>query len=274
MKNIFKLLLGFFFITATVLSCKKDEHKIFFEGGSSPVLSASSTSALVLTAANKDNQAIKFSWTNPDYQFTTGVSSQDVTYVLQVDTAGANFTNPNMQQVSIAKDLSVTFTVKELNTVLTKLNLTENISHNVEFRIKASLNNTVPLYSNVIKIIITPYLDVAVPLPPTGELYITGSAVPSDWTNDPPVSQKFTKISNTEYTITMNFVPGKQYKFLSTKTQWQPQYGGSSANGGDLGFNMGLPGQSDPPGIPTPDVTGTYKITVNFKTGKYTVVKQ
>jgi hypothetical protein len=263
------------FLTVTLLSCKKDEHKIFYEGGTSPVLSASSTSALVLIPANKDNQAIKFNWTNPDYQFTTGVSSQDVTYILQVDTTGANFTNPGKQEISIAKDLSITYTVKDLNTVLTKLNLLENIPHNVEFRIKASLvNNTVPLYSNVIKIIITPYLDVAVPIPPTGELYITGSGVPSDWTNNPPGSQKFTKISNTEYTITMDFVPGKEYKFLSTLNQWQPQYGGSSATGGDLGFNMGLPGQSDPPAIPTPSVAGSYKITVNFKTGKYTVVKQ
>jgi starch-binding outer membrane protein SusE/F len=272
MKN--KLLLFSSLIMVAVAGCKKDEHKIYYNGGTAPVLTSSTTGPLVLSDANKANQAVKFSWTNPNYEFTTGTSSQDVTYLLQVDSTGSNFTNPDRQEISIAKDLSVNYTVKDLNAVLTKLGMLENIAHNIEFRLKASLaGNTVPLYSNVIKMVITPYLDVAVPIPPTGQLYITGSGVPSDWTNDPPASQKFTKLSNTLFEITENFVPGKQYKFLSTPTQWQPQYGGSSANGGDLGFNMGLPGQSDPSSIPTPDVAGTYKITVNFKTGKYTVVK-
>lgn len=272
MKYISRLLLVPVLLIAAG-SCKKDEHKIYYEGGTAPVLTASSTSAMVLTNANQGNTAISFSWTNPDYRFTTGVSSQDVTYILQVDTAGANFTNPSLQEVAIAKELGVTFTVKELNAILTKLELKEDIPHEVEFRVKSVLvNNSVPLLSNVIRITITPYLDVAVPVPPTGELYITGSAVASDWTNNPPASQKCNKVSNTEYNITVDFVPGRLYKFLSTLGQWQPQYGGSSATGGDLGYNMG--GGSDPDAIPTPSVAGTYKVTLNFRTGKYTVVKQ
>jgi starch-binding outer membrane protein SusE/F len=273
MKNILKLLFGSIFMTAMFSSCKKDENKIFFEGGTEPVLTATSTSAMVLTGGNASNAAITFNWTNPGYRFTTGISSQDVTYLLQVDTTGANFTSPDRQEISISRELSVAFTVKELNTVLTKLNMLENIPHNIEFRIKSTLNNAVPLYSNVLKIVITPYLDVAVPIPPTGELFITGDGTPSGWTNAPPNAQKCTKISNTEYTITMNFTSGLFYKFLSTLNSWQPQYGGSSATGGDLGFNMGLPGQSDPNAIPTPSTAGSYKVTINFKTGKYTVVK-
>jgi starch-binding outer membrane protein SusE/F len=271
MKHISKILVLVFSLCA-LWSCEKDENKVFFEGGTAPVLTPSTTTDMVLTDANKDKQAIRFSWTNPDYQFTTGVSSQDVTYTLQVDTAGANFTNPDRQEISIAKNLGVTYTVKELNTILTKLNVLENVPHNIEFRIKASLSNAVPLYSNVVKVKITPYLDVAVPIPPTGELYFTGSAMPSDWTNNPPASQKLTKLSNTLYEGTVSLSPGKQYKFLSTLGFWQPQYGGKEANGGDLGYNMG--GGSDPDAIPTPADAGTYKITVNFKTGKYTVQKQ
>jgi len=280
MKNILILLLGVPFITASLLSCKKDEHKIYFEGGTAPVFTASSTSAMVLDSVLKNSQAIRFDWTNPDYKFTTGISSQDVTYVLQVDTtnaSGAGFTNPGFQEISIAKNLSVSYTVKELNAILTKLNLLENIPHNVEFRIKAGLvNNTVPLYSNVIKITITPYLDVAVPIPPNGELYITGNGVASDWTNNPPASQKFTKVSKTEYNITIPLIAGKEFKFLSTLNQWQPQYGRATAttnpSGGDMGYNMGLPGQSDPPSFTTLG-TGTYKINVNFKTGKFAVTQ-
>lgn len=270
----YRLLVVFAFLLVLV-SCEKDEHKIYYENGTAPVLTASVTGPLVLTQADAAKPAIRFSWTNPDYRFTTGVSSQDVTYVLQIDSVGKGFSSTKLQEVSIAKSLETTFTAKDFNAIFTKMDVKENVEHEFEFRLKSTLGNgAVPLFSNIIKMKVTPYLDVAVPIPPTGELYVTGSAMPSDWTNSPPASQKFTKVSNTEYTITVPLASGKEYKFLSTPGSWQPQYGGTQALGGDLGFNMGLPGQSDPGGIPTPAEAGNYKITVNFKTGKYTVVKQ
>ncbi len=276
MKNrFFPILLSSLLLT--VWSCKKEENKIFFEGGTPPVLTSSTTGPMVLTAGNAGQQAIKFSWTNPDYKFNTGISSQDVQYMLEVDMAGSNFGGGDKQEIAIPRDLDVTYNVRDFNQIFARMNLQENVAHNLEFRIKSTLiNNTVPLYSNVIPITVTPYLDVAVPLPPSGELYITGNALPSDWTNSPPASQKFTKISSTVYEIVTPLLTGggQQYKFLSTLGLWQPQYGGSSATGGDLGYNMGLPGQSDPPAIPSPNDAGTYKITVNFKTGKYTVALQ
>ena len=91
MKNILKLLLAGLVINMAFVSCKKDENKIYFEGGTDPVLSASSTGPFVLNKNDANNFAIRFEWTNPDYIFTTGVSSQNVTYTLQVDLAGGNF---------------------------------------------------------------------------------------------------------------------------------------------------------------------------------------
>lgn len=262
-------------------ACRKDEHRIFYEGGTPPVLTASATTAVVLDSTMKNTPVMKFNWSNPDYQFTTGLSSQDVVYILEVDTAGANFSNPKKQQISIAKDLEVNYTVKELNAILSRLEVAENVPHDIEFRIKSTLGTgSVPLYSNVVKRTITPYLDVAIPLPPTGELYVTGDAVGSGWTNTPPAAQKATPVPTsltqsgyTSFEITIALTPGKFYKFLSTQGAWQPQYGGKDANGGDIGYNMGLPGQSDPDAIPTPSDAGNYKITLNFRTGKYTVEK-
>jgi starch-binding outer membrane protein SusE/F len=272
MKNMIKIMFGTLFTAAILFSCKKDENKVYFEGGTNPVLKVSSSANLFLDSTKKNTTALTFNWTNPEYKFNTGISSQTVTYILQIDTTGSNFSNPSIQETSISADLTTSFTVKQVNTFLNKLLLARDIPHNMEFRIKSTINGTVPLYSNVVKIIITPYLDVAVPLPPTGDLYITGDGTPSSWTNNPPSTQKFTKLSLTEYTITMNFTSGFYYKFLSTLNQWQPQYGGKEANGGDFSANMG--GGSDPDAIPTPSVAGRYKITVNFVTGKYTVVKQ
>jgi hypothetical protein len=101
------------------------------------------------------------------------------------------------------------------------------------------------------------------------ELFITGDATPSGWTNSPPTSQQFTMLTNGIFEITMPLTPGKVYKFLDTNGAWQPQFGGSQANGGDLGANYG--GGNDPAAIPTPNSAGTYKIRVDFLNKKYTV---
>lgn len=101
------------------------------------------------------------------------------------------------------------------------------------------------------------------------ELYITGDATVSGWSNAPPVAQKFTRLNSAEYEITTAFTPGKFYKFLSSSGNWQPQFGGNSATGGMLGANYGS--GNDPESVPTPTTAGTYKVRVNFYTNTYKV---
>jgi len=104
------------------------------------------------------------------------------------------------------------------------------------------------------------------------DLYVTGDATASGWTNAPPATQKMTMLSNGIFEITMALQPGKLYKFLDTNGQWQPQFGGDNASGGDLGSNYG--GGNDPAAIPTPATAGNYKIRVDFINKKYTVTAQ
>ncbi|MCW3073418.1 MAG: hypothetical protein JWP69_487 [Flaviaesturariibacter sp.] len=275
MKQIIKLLFIAAFVSTALWSCKKDENKVYFEGGTAPVLTASATTPVTLAPANQSNVAMRFDWTNPNYKFTTGVSSQDVTYILQVDTTGANFTSPSMQEVSIPKELSTSFTVKELNTILTKLNVLEDMPHSIQFRIKSTLgNNSAVLFSNVLTRVITPYLDVAVPIPTAGNLWIVGDASPNGWNNPLQAAyvttHKFTKVSNTLYELTLAMPGGGAYKLLQDNGNWATQYhmlAGGSWSSGD--FEK----RDADPGFPGPPTAGTYKITVNFKTGKYTVVK-
>jgi len=275
MKNILKLLFGSLFLVAFLSSCKKDENKIYYEGGTAPVLTASSTSAMVLNIANRNNFAIKFDWTNPDYRFTTGISSQDVTYTLQFDTTGANFTNPKKFEKAISKDLTVSFTVGELNAaILNIMELVENMAHNMEIRVKSSLaNGSIPLYSNVITIVITPYLDVLYPVP--ANLYITGAATPGNWMGggDPELpSQKFTKISSSEFELaSLAINPDQGFLFVPVYGNWTNKYGftgpglTNNVNGDDF-----QPGGND---FKSPPIAGNYKINVSFKTGKYTMTK-
>lgn len=102
-------------------------------------------------------------------------------------------------------------------------------------------------------------------------LYILGDGTVGGWNNAPPAAQQFTRLNSCEYEITVPFVPGKYYKFISSFGNWQPQFGGTSATGGTFGSNYG--GGSDPDAVPTPAVAGDYKIVVNFLLGTYTVTR-
>ncbi|HMD00267.1 MAG TPA: SusE domain-containing protein [Ferruginibacter sp.] len=270
MKNILKFMLFSLGIVA-LASCEKDENKVQYLGGTAPVLTASSTAPLVLTVANKDNPAVTFYWTNPNYQFNTGISSQDVSYTLQFDTTGSNFTNPKMGQKSVSKDLSTTLTVKELNTILLGMGLTENVAYSVEIRVKSTLaNSSAPLYSNVIKITMTPYLDVVYPVP--AKLYITGSATPGNWMGggDPElVSQRFTKINASTFQLTVTLSANNSYLFVPVYGDWNNKYGGTGANNtNNVNGDAFKPNGGD---MKAPATTKPYTITVDFKTGTWTV---
>ncbi len=278
MKNISKFALLSLLLTILVWSCSKDEHKIYFEGGTAPVL-ASTQTAINLSYLTAADEAVTFTWTNPNYEFTTGVSSQNVSYVLEIDTTGADFTNPNKKELAISQDLSQTISVGTFNDyLLNQLVLVPDKSHNLDVRIKSTLtNNSVPLYSNVLKFTVTPYSIPPKVAPPTdGTLWIIGNAVASDWTNPLPapydVSQKFTQVSETLYELTVPMIGGgKGYKLIQKQGDWDTQYhaiDGTVFTGGDFELK-----NADPQFL-GPVASGTYKITVDFQRGKYTVVAQ
>lgn len=274
MKKLYSLLAGSLLLAVTLVGCKKEENRITFEGGTNPVLTANSVAPRVLLIANRDVLSLKLNWTNPDYRFTTGVSSQDVNYLLQFDVEGANFASAKKFEKAIAKDLSISMTTGELNAALLSMDLPENVAAKLEVRVIATLiNGSVPLATNVLKMTVTPYLDVVFPVP--ANLYITGAATPGNWMGggDPELlSQKFTKISSSEFQInSLNMKASQGFLFVPVYGNWSNKYG---FTGGGLGNNPDgdtfKPEGSD---FVSPGVAGNYRINVSFKTGKYTFTK-
>jgi len=270
------------FLTVTMLalavvSCRKEENRIFLEGGTAPTLTSSRTGTLPMSFATQDQQILTLNWTNPDYHFTTGVSSQDVTYTIEFDTTGANFTNPKKQQVTVARETTRTFTVGQINDyMLNQLMLDSTKTHNIEVRVVSSIGGAAPLYSNVIKFTnVKPYAIPPKVDPPTNEtLWVVGNAFLSpDWANPIPapydVVHRFTKVSKTLYELTVQMKGGGNYKLIQENGVWGTQYHKTTGTweGGEFEKKDADPGFD---GAPT---AGTYKITVNFQTGKYTVVK-
>lgn len=274
MKNLIKICSFLLLLSIAVAGCKKDENKVVFQNGTAPVATSSLAGSVVLEKAKKDVELLRLSWTNPGYSFNTGVSSQDVLYAIQVDTVGgAKFATFATSKI----DLSKSFSQGEFNNFLVKakadggLGLVPSAANNLRIRVKSYLGsetatNPTNLYSNEMMLKVTPYS-----VDP--DLWITGTAVPSDYTNTPPQNQKFAydRVSNT-FTIIKSFVPGKEYKLLTISGAWQPQWGGAPATGGTIVENPG--GGSDPSAIPTPSVAGDYKLTVSLSNKTITVVKQ
>jgi hypothetical protein len=278
MKNISKITFLFLTIALVLGACKKDEYKDYYEGGTAPVLASSVSGSIPLTYATASSEAIKLSWTNPNYQFTTGTSSQNVNYVLEIDTTGANFTNPNKQSVSISQDLSLSILQSQLNDyLLNQLQLQVAVPHNIEMRVKSTLaNGSVALISNVLKFTVTPYvIPPKVAVPTSGKLFLVGSATAGGWNNPVPVpSQQFTQVSPTVYTLTVTLTGGQEYLFIPVNGDWSHKYACNKTtlppngdSGGDFGYDWN-------DNFPAPAASGTYKITVDFQRGKFTVTKQ
>lgn len=112
--------------------------------------------------------------------------------------------------------------------------------------------------------------------PSSNELFITGSATPANWMSggqSPVLSQKFTRISNTEYELSsISLKGGGSYLLVPVYGNWSSKYGGIGYNNnanspmGDMICSQG----SD---LIAPPTSGNYKISVNFHTGKITLTR-
>ncbi|MFZ1529380.1 MAG: SusE domain-containing protein [Ferruginibacter sp.] len=283
-----KIIQSFAFIAAVALvlsSCKKDENQVIFQGGTAPVLSASNAGPFVLLKDRKEDPATTLAWTNPNYMFNTGVSSQNVTYILQADSAGKNFSSPKLQEQSIQNDLEFSMKVKDLNSFFSKMELRAGVQHTIEMRIKASLSSGAGvLYSNTLTIVGTPYLDFAVEPPGTaannyndGNLWVIGDCFGTpNWTNPLPapqdVNNKFTKIDLLHYELTINITSGGGYKMIQEQGVWGTQYHALDGSAG-AAMEGSFEKRDADPQFPSPGA-GRYKIEVNFQTGKYKLTRQ
>jgi len=278
MKKYFPLFMCALAALMVLSGCEKEENKIYFEGGEAPVLTASATT-VPLTFATQTQPALKLSWTNPNYQFTTGISSQNVNYQIEIDTAGSNFTNPNRQIINVSSDLERSFTQAQFNDyLLNTMMLTADKTYNLNIRVRASLgtSNAVPVYSNVVNVTAKPFaIPPKVTPPASGKLFITGGATPADWMTGGAAevpAQQFRAVSPTLYVLDkIQLKGGGSFLFVPVYGDWGRKYGfDGEGNQNNVNGDAFKEGGND---IKAPGETGDYKVEVNFQTGRYTVTK-
>ncbi len=273
MKKYQLSILAFFLISILMWSCEKDENRVLFEEGTAPALSASipgpRQDSISLSKPNKDLPAVTFSWTNPTYRVNTGVSSQNVNYALQLRKLGGPWVTVNTTISTMTKS----YTQGEFNGFLINpvaeggLNLAPDSNVVIETRVTSYLgalskDNVTNLSSNVMSFKARTFSVIP-------DLWITGEACASNWTNTPPANQKF--IYNTvtkNHTLTVQLGGGVFYKFLTQSGSWQPQWGINAGTVTDvLGqtFSIKVNDPGDPEAMKSPATAGMYKLTVNLE---------
>ncbi|TAE17774.1 MAG: hypothetical protein EAZ47_01100 [Bacteroidetes bacterium] len=286
MKNIMKLLTLVVATSMMLASCYKTENKLYAEGSTAPVISADRAAGASLVAdmrfANRDNNLIRLNWTNPNYQFTTGISSQTVNYLLEIDTLGVNFSSPSRIAITYSGDLMKQFTVGELNSLLlNRLSVDSLRNTTIEVRVTASLaNNALPVVSNTIRFVVRTFaIPPAVEPPAPQTLWITGAATPAGWMGggDAPVAaQQFIRRSRTLYEIpSIALNGGAEYLLVPRYGNWSavapdPEKYGAVTNAPNPDSDNFRQGGNN---LRAPAASGNYKIVVDFQRGIYTVTR-
>ena len=282
MKKILQSLIYLSFALVFFASCEKDEVRDTFEGGTAPVFTASVKDSIGLNYNTEADKAVTLSWSNPNYKFASGVSSQNVSYTLEIDTAGANFNGPYKRTVSISQDLSVTYTQKAFNILISDLKVKPGKVAQLEIRVTASLGSTATnLTSNKLTFKVLPYAPPPkVPVPTAGTLWVTGSAFASGWSN-PMVApynttQRFRRDATNPllYIIdNVTFNASGFYKLIQTQGVWGTQYRPAPTDVNNVDPLAGEFEKRDAdPGFKSPGA-GNYKVEFNFQTGKYKLTR-
>jgi starch-binding outer membrane protein SusE/F len=270
MKYLLKIVLGIFVTAALFSACDKVKDLTVANNGT-PVALISSATDVAPLPADSNKAVLTLSWTSPNYA-TAATNSK---YIIEIDSTGRNFSNEYTRVLTgIANPaLNTSFTAKELNAILLGYGFSFGVSYTMDVRITSSYaNNNEKLYSNVLKVKMTPYkIPPKIAPPASGRLFIVGDATQGGWNNPVPVpTQELTKIDSVTYGGVFDLIGGKEYLILPVNGDWGTKYsvGDKTITGLNAGGDFGL-GLND--NFPGPSASGRFQIIFDFQKGKFTV---
>jgi len=265
MKFFIKNFLIVLFLAAAFVSCDKANDLAVAPNGIAVTL-ASSVSTLAPMPADSNNVALTFTWTTPKYAQDPSLYK----YVIQLDSAGRNFSKAITK--TVVGTLTTSFTAKEINAIALGYGFNFNAPYDMDARVISSYgNNNEPYISNTVKFKYSPYkIPPKVPTPTSNKLFLVGDASQGGWNNPVPVpTQEFAKIDETTYAGIFNLVGNKQYLILPLNGDWSHKFSVNTSTvpsaGGDFGYDLST-------NFNGPANDGWYKITLDFQTGKFSVI--
>ena len=220
---------------------------------SDPSVLASAQTSVTLALATASQLSNNFSWA-PSFSGYTGI----VSYTIQYDSATKNFIAPN--EIPIGSSIyTKEMTQDEMNITAFKSGIPAGNSGKVEYRVKATTEQGVVSYSNVVSVTIQSYVSILRFYLPGSYQSATGNG--TDWTpGDAPelIRDLRPGVFNDMYYIYIYLPAGAAFKVTQGRS-WDINYGGT---GGTLS-----PGGSDF----SVAAAGVYRITINRTTLKYDI---
>lgn len=226
MKNITKSIIALFAVVALSCSVEDVQDRPVIEGIDSPVLTAPTAGAsYVLLPGNAANQAERFTWKSANFG-----GDVQVNYVVEMDKKGNAFKTPKTIGSALPSENQVSVSVESMNGAALGLNAIPFAPGEYEVRVKASAGSMVPMYSNVVGIVVTPYTTESPKLWVPGG-YAKASGYPNDW--DPATSPQLSAsgYGKVDFEGYINFNDANaEYKFTSFP-EWKGEYAAGATPG-------------------------------------------
>lgn len=218
-----------------------------------PAVLTSSNASVVCTMADAALLSNTFNW-SAAFKNYSGI----VTYTLQYDSAGKNFTAPTDIEVGTSI-LTKGLTQAEMNTTALTSKIAGGTTGKVEYRIKAVTALGAIVYSNIVNVTITSYVPILRLYMPGSYQGATGNG--ANW--DPPTAPEFIRdlrssVFNDMYYMYIYLPAGAEFK-ITIGRSWDVNFGGSGGNLSGSGGNLTVP------------AAGFYRISVNRTTMKYDI---
>ena len=230
------------FVLIALLGCEKEETRVTIYDGSiikSEITSLNDGFTKVITEGTL-GESITFDWTLANY----GVNTQ-ITYSLEIDSLGRNFSAPQILGETTGSSLALT--LDDINSkLLTGLKVTPNEASSLELRIVSSIGGQAKKSSEVISITVTPWKQNIPSM-----LWVPGEY--QGW--NPGAAPTITEVSEGKFEGYVNISSATGYKFTSAPDWDHINYGDS----GTLGV-LTTDGLANGMGLGTP---GYYKFNVD-----------
>src|SRR5437763_14041173 len=140
-------------VAMVVVACDKPNALPVYKLGN-PVTLTPSATTVSAAVGDSAKTVLTLNWTFPNY----ATDSVHMKYIVEIDTTGRNFSK-EMTKI-ITKNLSTTFTGRELNTLLLNNGYKAGKAAKLDIRVTSSYaNNNEKYVSNVVQVTVTPYAD-------------------------------------------------------------------------------------------------------------------
>jgi hypothetical protein len=218
-----------------------------------PAVLVTQNTTLSPTLASSNNPGNTFTWTRSFVGY-----SGDITYTLQYDSAGKNFTAPRDYAVGVNR-LTVTLTNFEMNETALNDGVVGGTTGKIDYRMKAVTAQGAVSYSNTVSVLINTYVPILRFYMPGAYQSATGNG--NNW--DPVTAPELIRdvrpeAMNKLYYIYLYLPANSEFKVTQGR-DWAINYGGSNNNLVQNGANFLV------------TTAGVYRVSIDRANMKYDI---